>query len=176
MKINFLVLVFTSLIFTAGCVLVATENKTEETNVVSDNAGLSVIDGWVRAVPPISKHTAAYFTLQNESKTDRILKQVSSPIASVAEIHEVYEENGLSGMRPINGLTVPANGSVVLKPAGYHVMLINIKQPIKEGDSANLTLEFTDGSSVFTQLPVRFSQSADDSGHDDHSHHHHHHH
>ena len=143
-------------------------------SIKSDNSGITVTEGWVRAVPPVSKHTAAYFTLHNASKAERTLKQVSSSMAAVAEIHEVYQDKGMSGMRPIDGLPVPAEGSVVLKPAGYHVMLINIKSPIKEGNSVDLTLKFTDGTTYTSQLPVRFSQSGGDVNHQDHSHHHHH--
>ena len=169
MKIRFLIGIIATLLLATVNWAVAGDEQ-----IKSDDSGITVTEGWVRAVPPVSKHTAAYFTLHNTAKAERTLEQVTSSIATVAEIHEVYQDKGMSGMRPVTGLAVPAEGSVVLKPAGYHIMLIDIKKPIKEGDSVNLTLKFTDGTTYTSQLPVRFSQDSGDANHQDHSHHHHH--
>jgi copper(I)-binding protein len=101
--------------------------------------------------------SAAYMTIQNGgSKADRLIGVVSS-VAGAAEVHETYsQDNGMMGMRPVvGGLEIPANGSVMLKPGSYHIMLMNLKQQLTEGQTIKLSLKFASGKQVDIDAPVK---------------------
>ena len=101
--------------------------------------------------------SAAYMTIQNgSSKADRLISVVTSA-AGVAEVHETYsQDNGMMGMRPVQGgLEIPANGSVSLKPGGYHIMLMNLKDQLKEGQTIKLSLKFASGKTIDIDAPVK---------------------
>jgi copper(I)-binding protein len=68
------------------------------------------------------------------------LVEARSPVAAVVEIHEMKMEDNIMKMRAIDGIDLPAGKTVALKPGGYHVMLIDLKQQIKEGDVVPVTL------------------------------------
>jgi copper(I)-binding protein len=120
-------------------------------------AQVDVKDAWIRATVSQQKATGAFMRL-TAPQTMRIV-QVSSPVAGVAEIHEMSMVGDVMRMRPVAALELPANKTVELKPGGYHVMLMELKQTIKEGDMVPLTfqLEGPDGkrSSLELKVPVR---------------------
>ena len=135
-------------------------------------AEIGVTNGWIRATPPNAKMGAAYLTVMNHQDQADALIGVSSPLAEVVEIHNVKEENGMLKMHPLGSLEVPAKGMVMLKPGGYHIMLINLKQAPKLGESHALTLQFRQAPDVVVELPVQ--QSGATSGDDEKSSMHHH--
>ena len=95
------------------------------------NASITVEQPWTRATPAGAKTGAVYMTLENKSGTADRLTGASSDVADKLQIHEMKVENGVMQMREIaGGLSVPAGGSVVLKPGSYHVMLIGLKKPL----------------------------------------------
>lgn len=101
-------------------------------------AQVEVKDAWVRATVPQQKITGAF--MQLNAKQDARLVEVRSPAAGSAEIHEMSMENNIMKMRAVSGVDLPAGKPVDLKPGGYHIMLINLKQQIKDGDLVPLTL------------------------------------
>lgn len=101
-------------------------------------AQVEVKDAWVRATVPQQKITGAF--MQLNAKQDARLIEVRSPAAGSAEIHEMSMENNIMKMRAVSGVDLPAGKPVDLKPGGYHIMLINLKQQIKDGDLVPLTL------------------------------------
>jgi copper(I)-binding protein len=103
-------------------------------------AQVSVKDPWVRATVPQQKATGAF--MQIESKADTRLVEASSPAAGVVEIHEMKMENNVMKMRAVKGVDLPAGKAVEFKPGGYHVMLMDLKQQAKEGETFPLTLVF----------------------------------
>ena len=120
-------------------------------------AEMGVTNGWIRATPPNAKMGAAYLTMMNHQDQADALIGASSPLAEVVEIHNVKEENGMMKMYPVDSLEVPAKGMVMLKPGGYHIMLINLKQAPKFGESHMLTLRFRQAPDVVVELPVQQS-------------------
>ncbi len=99
--------------------------------------------------------TAAYMLLVNVDESDHTLVSVSSPIVGDAQLHQTIVENDVARMVPQeDGLLIPANGFVLLAPGGYHIMLINVTQPLVEGDALPLTLTFENGLSWEVALPV----------------------
>ncbi|MGB3622284.1 copper chaperone PCu(A)C [Ketobacter sp. MCCC 1A13808] len=129
---------------------------------------LSVEKGWVRMVPPVTGTTAAYFELKNESKRDRVLVKASSAVAETAEMHMVVGAHGVTAMRPVKKFDVLSGRSISFEPGGRHIMLIGLKQPLKEGETVTVELEFSDGEKL--EVPLTVKRDADDSE----SHHHHH--
>lgn len=99
--------------------------------------------------------TAAYFTLENRSDRADRLVSVASPVARRAELHESRVENGVMRMRPVEGIAVPAGGSVRLEPGGLHVMLMELSEPIAEGRRVPLTLTFESGATLAVDAEVR---------------------
>jgi hypothetical protein len=101
-------------------------------------AQTTVKDGWVRGTVPQQKATGAFAHITSASGGK--LVAVSSPVAGVAEIHEMVMEGSTMKMRAMPGLDLPAGKTVELKPGGYHVMLMDLKQALKAGDTVPLSL------------------------------------
>jgi len=104
--------------------------------------GVRVSDAWARATPGRAPNGAAYLTLTNPGATADRLIAVSTSAADKAEVHEVIMEKGVMQMRPAGPLTIEPGKTVELKPGGYHLMLLGLKQPLKAGDKLPLTLTF----------------------------------
>lgn len=102
------------------------------------HAQVSVKDPWVRATVPQQKATGAF--MQLTAARDARLVSALSPVAGVVEIHEMAMDNNIMKMRAVSGLDLPGGKAVDLKPGGYHVMLMDLKGPVKEGDMVPLTL------------------------------------
>lgn len=85
---------------------------------------------------------AVYMNIANTGAADKLIK-AQTVVANTVELHTVVEENGMMQMRPVAAIDVPANGSVQLKPGGFHVMLIGVNKELKAGDkiTVKLTLE-----------------------------------
>ena len=108
-------------------------------------ANVEVKDAWVRATVAQQKATGAF--MQLTAQADTRVVQASSPIAGVVEIHEMSMEKDVMKMRAMPALALPAGKTVELKPGGYHVMLMDLKGPVKAGDvvPVMLVLEGKDG-------------------------------
>jgi copper(I)-binding protein len=107
-------------------------------------AQVEVTDAWARATVPGQTATGAYFTIKAAS--DAKLVAVSSPAAKVAEVHEMKMDGGVMTMRAIERLDLPAGKPVALTPNGYHVMLMGLAKPLKQGEAVPLTLVVEDAS------------------------------
>ncbi|MDO8904237.1 MAG: copper chaperone PCu(A)C [Hydrogenophaga sp.] len=120
-------------------------------------ATVTVKDAWVRATVAQQKATGAF--MQLTAKADTKVVEASSSIAGVVEIHEMAMEKDVMRMRAMPALDLPAGKTVELKPGGYHVMLMDLKGPVKEGDvvSLLLVLEGKDGQreTLEVKAPVR---------------------
>jgi hypothetical protein len=101
-------------------------------------AQVTVKDPWVRATVSAQKATGAF--MQITSAQDARLVEASSPVAGVVEVHEMVMEKDVMKMRAVKGLDLPAGKTVELKPGGYHVMLMDLKQQMKDGDTVPVTL------------------------------------
>lgn len=117
-------------------------------------AQVAVKEPWVRATVPQQKATGAF--MQIIAAKDARLVEAKSPVAGVVEIHEMAMVDNVMKMRAVPGLDLPAGKAVELKPGGYHVMLMDLKGQVKEGDSVPLTLvvEGRDGKRQTLELKV----------------------
>lgn len=101
-------------------------------------ADITVKDPWVRATVPQQKATGAFMQI-TAPKAARLV-EARSPVAGVTEIHEMTMDNDIMRMRAVPGIDLPAGKAVELKPGGYHVMLMDLKAPITEGQEVPVTL------------------------------------
>jgi len=101
-------------------------------------AQVTVKEPWVRATVPAQKATGAF--MQITSAQDARLVEAKSPVAGVVEVHEMVMEKDVMKMRAMKGLDLPAGKTVELKPGGYHVMLMDLKEQMKEGTTVPVTL------------------------------------
>jgi copper(I)-binding protein len=117
----------------------------------------TVKDAWVRGTVAQQKASGAF--MQITSKQGGKLVEVRTPVAGVAEVHEMSMEGNTMRMRAVPALDLPAGQAVELKPGGYHVMLMDLKGTLKGGDSVPLTLvvEGKDGKReiIDVKAPVR---------------------
>jgi copper(I)-binding protein len=105
-------------------------------------AQVEVEKPWIRATAPGAKTAAGYMTLRNKSAQPERLVGAASPLAAKVETHIHVKDGEILRMREVKGFDVPAKGSLELKPGGAHLMLVDIKRPLKEGDKVPLTLKF----------------------------------
>jgi hypothetical protein len=120
-------------------------------------AQVAISDAWVRGTVAGQQATGAFMRLT--SATNATLVGVASPAAKVVEIHEMKHESGMMKMSAVDRLPLPAGKAVDLTPGGYHVMLMGLAQPLKEGDTVPITLTFEDKAgakqAVVVRAPVR---------------------
>jgi copper(I)-binding protein len=132
-------------------------------------AQVKVEGGWARATVQGQKATGAFMKLTAPQATR--LVAVSSPVAGVAEVHEMKMDGSVMQMRAIPALDLPANQAVELKPGSYHLMLMDLKAPLMKDSSVALTLTFKDAKGVETKQQVNVPVStAMPQGHADHKH------
>jgi len=120
-------------------------------------AQTTVKDPWVRGTVAQQKATGAFMQL-NSAQGGKLVS-ASSPVAGVVEIHEMAMDGSVMKMRAVPGLDLPAGKAVDLKPGGYHVMLMGLKQQLKDGETVPLTLviEAKDGKreTLEVKAPVK---------------------
>lgn len=103
-------------------------------------ADVDVKTPWVRGTVSGQQATGAFMEIT--SKSGAAIIGASSPVAGVTEVHEMKMDGGVMKMRAVARLDLPAGKPVKLQPGGYHVMLMDLKQPLKKGDLVPLTLKF----------------------------------
>jgi copper(I)-binding protein len=113
---------------------------------------VTVDQPWVRATVAAQKVTGAFMTLT--AAKDSRLVGVSTPAAGVVEVHEMKMVDDLMRMRQVTALDLPAGKPVALVPGGYHLMLFQLKQQLKDGDKVPLTLEIEDANKVRSTIKV----------------------
>ena len=110
-------------------------------STVSALAQTTVTDAWVRGTVPQQKATGLF--AQITSAQGGRLVSARSPVAGLVEIHEMSMDGDVMKMRALpGGLDLPAGKAVALKPGGYHLMLLDLKRPLKTGDTVPVTLVF----------------------------------
>lgn len=136
-----------SLCFPAVCLLLSIANAGAQ--------GITVQDAWIRGVPPSAATTAAFMTIHNSGPDDAVLKSANCEIAETVQIHTMEQVGEMMKMKEVSELLIPANGQASLAPKGYHIMLIGLVRPIKEGEAIPLSLIFTDREAVAVDAVVK---------------------
>ncbi len=115
---------------------------------------LQIENAWVR---PTSKgmNSALYFDVRNNSDDPEALYKVESDIAKLVEIHETYQNGDKTGMRKVESVVVKGKSTFRFKPGRYHVMLIRLKQDLKEGSEYEFKLFFKNRGEYKIIAPVK---------------------
>ena len=131
-------------------------------------AQVRVEQAWVRATVPQQKATGAF--MQLTAQQDARLVEARSPVAGVVEVHEMTNANNVMKMRAVAALDLPAGKTVALKPGGYHIMLMELKAPVKEGTSVPITLvvEGKDGKREKVEVKAKVQPLTYAGGHSGH--------
>jgi periplasmic copper chaperone A len=115
---------------------------------------LTILQPWARATPPGATVGAAYLEILNSGASDTLLR-IETPVARNVQMHNMSTENGVMRMRQMSSVNVPAHGRVLFDPEGLHVMLIDLVQPLREGQRFPMTLVFEHAGRVTVQTMVR---------------------
>jgi hypothetical protein len=120
-------------------------------------AQVTVSDPWIRATVPAQKTAGAFMQLRSPKATR--LVEVQTPVAGRAEVHQMGMEGQTMRMQKVDGIDLPAGQTVNLASGGYHVMLFDLKQQLKDGEQVPLTLTFVGADkkreNVTVQVPVK---------------------
>ena len=103
---------------------------------------VSIERPWIRATTPGAKVAGGYMTVRNASAQPDRLTGATSPGAARVETHVHIKDGDILRMREVKAYDIPARGSLELKPGGAHLMLVDLKQPLKAGDKVPVTLKF----------------------------------
>jgi periplasmic copper chaperone A len=117
---------------------------------------LVITQAWSRATPGGAKVGGGYLTIENKGSAPDRLMGGSADIAGKVQTHEMAMNNGVMTMRPLDkGLVIEPGKSVRLAPGSYHLMLLDLKSPLKQGDKVPVTLEFERAGKVSVSLEVQ---------------------
>jgi len=119
---------------------------------VSQEAGVSVRDAWVRETPPGMTMMAGYMALRNNTSRSQVLVAASSSGFESVMIHRTLVKDGVARMVHESRIELTPNASLIFAPGGYHLMLMNPKRTLRAGDRVDINLEFRGG----LVLPVVF--------------------
>jgi periplasmic copper chaperone A len=121
----------------------------------AQDGGLRIHEPWSRATPGGARVGVGYLVVENRGTAPDRLLGGASEIAGRVEIHETVTEGGVSRMRPLEALPVAPGGRVELRPGGLHVMFMDLKRPLKEGERFAATLRFERAGAVPVEFAVR---------------------
>ena len=130
-----------------------------------DRAGLKIEGAWARASAGLARNGAAYMTIHNEGPVADRLIAASSPIAGTIELHAHLKDGDVMRMRPVVAVEIAPGEPAVLQPGGLHMMMLDLKAPLKDGESFPLTLTFEKAGKVTVSVDVRRNAPAAPGGH-----------
>ena len=134
------------------------------TVALAQQDGIRVENAWSRVA--IQGGTGVvYLTITDSGAPDRLMS-IAAPVAAKAELHESFTEHGVAKMRGVAALPVVPGTPVTLAPGGYHIMLMGLKQQLREGDSFPVTLSFERSGQIDATVTVRGMGGGTSAGHD----------
>ena len=101
-------------------------------------AQVEVRDAWIRATVPSARSSGLFMRIR--SAQDAQLVEVRSSVAGVAEIHQMRMDGQMMRMQTVDAIDLPAGQAVNLAAGGYHIMLMDLKRQLKEGETVPVTL------------------------------------
>ena len=117
---------------------------------------LVITKAWTRATPGGAKTGGGFLTIENKGSAPDKLVGVSADAAGKVEVHEMAMDGGVMKMRPVEGgLAIDPGKTVKLAPGGLHLMMMDLKSPLKQGDKLPVTLQFEKAGKVAVTLDVQ---------------------
>jgi len=138
--------------------------KVALSDIVIENA-------YIRETIPGTSISSAYMTIINSSDKNIKLLGATSEISKRIEIHEHTMADGMMRMRQRENIEIAAKSNVVLQPSGYHLMIFDLKQPLRHAQNVTITLQFSNDASVEVKLPVKSIKQMKMSTQSSHQHH-----
>lgn len=121
----------------------------------ADGQNIEVTNSYARETIPGTNVSSAYMKITNLTGKSVTLVGVSSKISERIEIHEHIMSDGMMNMRQKESLVINSKDAVTLQPSGLHLMIFDIKQPLKDGELITLILHFSSQPDVTVQIPVQ---------------------
>ncbi|MCW5745685.1 MAG: copper chaperone PCu(A)C [Alphaproteobacteria bacterium] len=115
---------------------------------------LTIDHPWARETASMARAGGAFMTIENKGGTPDKLLRARSPVAARTEVHTVIRDGDVMRMREVPAIELAPNSKVELKPGGYHVMLMELKAPLKAGDKFPLTLTFEKAGEITVDIVV----------------------
>jgi periplasmic copper chaperone A len=106
---------------------------------------INVSHAWVKEAPPNAEALAGYMDLQNQTLQTQTLLRASSADFKSVMLHQTVTKGGMAHMNHTPLIEIKAGSTLQLTPGGYHLMLMNPKKPLRQGDQVQITLEFQSG-------------------------------
>jgi copper(I)-binding protein len=120
----------------------------------SVQAQIQIEKPWTRATAPGAQVAGGYMVIRNAGRAGDRLVAASSPVSAKVELHVHINDNGVMRMREVKGYAVPAKGAFELKPGGAHLMFLDLKRPLKEGEKVPVSLKFEKAGEVNAEFQV----------------------
>jgi len=115
-----------------------------------------ISNAWTRATPGGAKVGGGYLTIENKGTMADKLIGGTTTVAGKLEVHQMSMSDGVMKMHPVEGgLTIEPGKTVKLAPGGYHLMMVDLKQPFKQGETVPVTLQFEKAGKVAVSLNVQ---------------------
>jgi copper(I)-binding protein len=117
---------------------------------------ITVKEAWSRPMAGVATTPGViYMAIENAGGADKLLK-VQTDVAQMSSVHETKNENGMVEMNEVkDGLEIPANSTVTLKPAGLHIMMMEMQRELKAGDTFDVVLSFQSAGNITATVTVR---------------------
>jgi len=140
-----------------GCLSIISLNAA----AISLQAGkaITIKGAWMQLGPASQKNTAAFMVVENHSSKEIALLSASSDVCEVVELHKMETVNEMMRMKKVDNVVIPANGQTEFKPGGYHLMVIGLKRPLKDGEEVEVKLQFADSIQKTIKVPVKNRES-----------------
>jgi hypothetical protein len=140
----------------AGLALALTLLAAPAARATDYNVGpIQISAPWARATPKGATAGAAYMTITNTGKTPDKVSCVTSDASAECQIHTMTMDNGVMQMRPVEGgLEIKPGETVTLKPGSFHMMLVNLKHPLEQGNTIKATLKFDTAGTIDVDYPI----------------------
>lgn len=120
---------------------------------------LTIDHAWIRLLPA-GLPAAAYMDMANTGDTSRKLVSVDSADFGDVMLHQSMQSSGMSHMRHVDGIDIPAHGKATLAPGGYHLMLMQPRGVLKVGQTVTLVLCFADGATQAVEFEVKAANAS----------------
>lgn len=118
-------------------------------------SAIKVSEAYARETIPGTNISSAYMTLVNSTKRNISIVAASSKVSESIEIHEHTMKDGLMKMRQRDAVEIAANNQIKFQPSGFHLMIFDLKQPLKAGENIIITLHFDDKSQIDVDYAIK---------------------
>lgn len=125
-----------------------------DTTLATSEASVTVTNQWARTSPMAATTGAAYMDIVATDGDELVSASVDASVAGKTEVHEVVMSGGSMTMREVDKIVLPAGETVSLKPGGYHIMLLDLVNPLEVGSSISVTLTFATAGEITVDVPV----------------------